>query len=509
MLASSVSCFATIRTSPTLSYHDVTNTIGLCSFGDTVVLPAGTNWWSQTVTIQGITLQGQGTNSTTIQDETPIQNNGIPILVALTTNAALTRICYIQFTQGVTNNVNSNPNNFDGNIVVGGNNPKFRIDDCYFNRLTGKHVLVNDDSFGVIDHNSFTTVGRISIEVFGNIYGDFNWSQPEQLGTSNFVFVEDNQMTDVNNFGWIDTSQGGRVVFRHNSMTGSFFETHGTETPGRPRSVRAFECYQNNFFWTTGQQYSDFYTAVDIRGGTGVVWGNQIVGYYSTITLQSFRAAENSPVFAPWYGATGTNCFDNITNVATHTTNQPLFSAQYTVNSSSNTLYVPFTQFTPHFFVGYTVFDTNNNLCGIVQDNDLNTLTFAQIGGGFQFQVNSNDWYSVYLVYPQIDQIGMGAGNNLGNNFNPTQLKWVNEASEPFYNWSNNLTIMYERYYPFTNVSIISGYPNVQMNRDFYNTNQPGYTPFVYPFPLVSQQQVTNPAIIVPLGKIAQISSMH
>lgn len=511
LLASSFSCFATIRTSPSLSYNDVTNTVGLCSFGDTVILPVGTNWWSQTVVISGITLQGQGTNSTVIQDETPVQDNGIALLVLDVTNV-LTRVCFIQFRQGVTNNVLNNQNNFGPNLAVVGSKPFWRIDDCQFNYLTGKNLVIEDSSYGVVDHNVFLVYGPdLTVVTYSDGFGDGNWAQPEMLGTSNFVFVEDNSMIYSNNFGATDISQGGRMCFRYNYVNGGYFETHGSESAQRARSARTYEVYNNTFFWSNGQQYNDFYTAVDLRGGTGVVWGNNVIGYYATITLQNYRSVENNPEFAPWYGASGTNCFDNVTNVVAHLTNTPTLTGQYFgVNASTNVLYAPAQLFTPHQYVGYTVFDTNNDLSGLVQDNDQNTLYFAQLGGAFQFHIESNDWYSVYLVYPALDQIGRGAGNNLGDLGVPTQLKWVNEASEPFYNWSNNLSIMYERYYNFTNINIISGFASITEGRDFSNAvPQPGYVPYTYPFPLVTQQQITNKAIIVPLGIIGKISNMH
>ncbi|HSY43912.1 MAG TPA: hypothetical protein VK811_08360, partial [Candidatus Acidoferrum sp.] len=52
-------------------FTDVNNAVASASVGDTVQLPAGTNSWSQTLTLNGVSLEGSGTNATEIIDEEP------------------------------------------------------------------------------------------------------------------------------------------------------------------------------------------------------------------------------------------------------------------------------------------------------------------------------------------------------------------------------------------------------------------------------------------------------
>jgi hypothetical protein len=78
--------------------------------------------------------------------------------------------------------------------------------------------------------------------------------------------------------------------------------------------------------------------------------------------------------------------------------------------------------------------------------------------------------------YPALYQIGRGK----------------NQSSDPAYVWNNDSVM-----------SVSSGSSNVQVNRDFFLSSKPGYTPYVYPHPLVTgsnppPQAPTNLKIIAP-----------
>jgi hypothetical protein len=80
--------------------------------------------------------------------------------------------------------------------------------------------------------------------------------------------------------------------------------------------------------------------------------------------------------------------------------------------------------------------------------------------------------------YPCIDQCGRGKGDRMFGNI-PTPIPWPHQAVEPVYAWSNTVSGAPAR--------IGSGYSMILENRDYYNdTPMPGYTPLVYPHPLVS-----------------------
>ena len=475
------------------SFVDVSNAIAQANPGDTVLLPPGTNSWSSTMVISGITLQGSGVNNTVIRDETPIppNGNGTPFLQVNTVLNALTRITQIQFAAGVNNNITSNPNDYAGNIVVYGGSPNWRIDHSEFNLLTGKNIMVNNDSFGLIDHNIFLTYDRISVEVYGLGWGDPDWAAPTQFGSANAVYIEDNYQSDSCNFGWVDISGGGRVVFRHNTMIGSYVNTHGSESAQRYRSARYVEVYNNNFSYGNGQQYSDFYTAVDIRGGSAVIFSNTVSGYYSLTSIEYYRATDNDSGFTPWFGATGISGWDN---------NGPTL---LTGNASvtSNALVVANANWTPNQWVGCTVYNPANQLCGMVSGNTANTMTFAGSRRAWlQISFNQGDSFVVHHVYPELDQPGTGQCNLLSGD-NPTPV-WLNQVAEPIYVWSNSLSIMYNLPYPEPALAGTT-YPNLIQGRDFFNnTARPNYSPYTYPHPLTLTDSNTI-TVTIPTNNVS------
>ena len=457
------------------SLTDVKNAVASAALGDTVLLPAGTNGWTSLLTISGITLQGAGVNSTVIMDETPVvpAGNGNPILQMNARPDSMSRITQIQFTHGVGNNITTFPNNYNAEILVYGSTNNWRIDHCYLNVLSGKSIRVGEDTFGLIDHNVFVTFDRIGVEVFGLGYGDADWAAPTQFGSDKAVYIEDNTFQDGNNFGWVDVSNGGRAVFRHNTNNGYYFNTHGAETTQRYRSARYVEVYNNNFSYEIGHAYQNFYAMCDIRGGSGVIFSNIANGYWSTVSLNSYRTTDNDPGFLPWFGATGLRLWDS---------NGPALLTG-TASVTSNGLVVAGSTWTSNQWVGCTVYNINNTLCGVVVGNDATTMQFmGSRHSAFQIHFTAGDSFTVHKVYPCIDQPGRGQGALLsGDNPNPV---FLNDALEPVYIWGNQRSVNY-------NVATAqsgnggTSYLNIQENRDFFNNiPRPGYTPFTYPHPL-------------------------
>ena len=81
--------------------------------------------------------------------------------------------------------------------------------------------------------------------------------------------------------------------------------------------------------------------------------------------------------------------------------------------------------------------------------------------------------------YRCVDQPGSGTSNHLNGQSTPPQ-QWVGNSSDPFYLWGNTLDGA-----PTNTVATTT---HVQSGRDFFNngTQRPGYTPYVYPHPLVT-----------------------
>jgi len=469
--AASAASAATIQAAST-AFTDVSNAVASASPGDTVVLPPGTNAWSSQLTIGSITLQGSGTNCTVIVDETPPVGNGTALMQLSVTSSVLTRVTGIQFTHGVTNNLTFD--NYYGSIVIYGANPSWRIDHCFFNVMSSKAVHVGDDAFGLIDHNVFLTFNRISIEIFGTGYGDAAWAAPTQFGSANAVYIEDNYFSDGNNFGLVDVSGGARAVFRHNTMIGSYFNTHGTETTQRYRSSRYVEVYQNNFTYMTPPDWQNFYAMCDIRGGSAVIFSNTAAGYWSVGSLNYYRATDNDTGFTPWFGATGISGWDS--------NSPPLLTGVNSTGVQLTNLIVPGANWTNNQWFGCTVLNSNTQLMGIVTGNNSNTLFFMPSRRAW-LQVNfaPGDTFVVRTVYPMLDQPGMGPGDLISGD-TPAPV-WPHQASEPIYAWGNAQYLNQGTLNPASG-NIGSSYPNILEGRDFFNAVKPGYTNYVYPHPL-------------------------
>jgi hypothetical protein len=467
---------AKVINAASLALADVSNAVASAAVGDIVLLPAGTNgWYGSTLVLSGVTLEGS-TNGTTIRDETPVVLSGAGhTLIQINANAGFpTRITQIQFMFGVTNNLTSFANNYNPGITIGGQAANWRIDHCIFNLLSGKNIQVSSDAFGLVDHNSFYTKDRISVEVLGNGYGDADWAAPTQFGSANAVYIEDNYMWDGYNFGWVDVVGGGRCVFRHNNCTGCYFNTHGVETSLRYRSSRYVEVY-NNFYSMPTNQYVNLFSMIDIRGGSAVVFSNTANGYWGFAVLHYYRTTDNDPYFTPWFGATGLSGWDS---------NGPALLSG-TASVSSNSLVVPGAGWTTNQWVGCTVYNSVSNLCGVVVANDSSTMQFmASRSPRLQIGFNVGDPYVVHHVYPMLDQPGRGQGNLLSGD-NPTPIN-LNQASEPVYVWGNTLRVN-EAGLVSQPATVTTQYPNLVANQDFFNgVPRPNYTPYIYPHPLQS-----------------------
>jgi hypothetical protein len=93
---------------------------------------------------------------------------------------------------------------------------------------------------------------------------------------------------------------------------------------------------------------------------------------------------------------------------------------------------------------------------------------------------NSSVWdeNSNATGYRCLDQPGVGQGLLLSN-FIALPLGWPRQASDPTYAWNNKVNGSVS--------NMVSNVPSVIVAaRDFFNSARPGYTPYIYPHPLVT-----------------------
>lgn len=230
-----------------------------------------------------------------------------------------------------------------------------------------------------------------------------------------------------------------------------------------------------------------------LRSGTAVIFSNTVSGFSSMIGMANYRSGQN---FAPWGGANGVDPWDAI-NPSVIATGTHTGATGSTVLTDANQNW-SVNQWAAN---GYVVVDVTQNgancqnsaqkqMFGAVAANDAHTITLVPSVNWGNVQWNNGDAYAIYQVYHALDQVGAGAGDLVTDmtwgGANPTNSlggNWPHQASDPVYQWGNTFNGASNP----TIGSTIGGYNVIQLGRDYFdNTVKPGYTPLVYPHPLVS-----------------------
>lgn len=297
------------------SYADVNAALDNAANGDTVLVPAGTCTWTQSMDFdlvitngrnKYLTLRGAGIDQTVIIDgvsKAPYPN--IPYLLRWTTvNGGLTRITGFTFRGG------SNVDGYNqGMIYIRGNSQQFRFDNNKVIPTKTSGMFIWDNVTGVLDHNVFDVSVAFGLYTFHNSwlnvggYGDNSWATPNTFGTQQAIFIEDNTFTNNQSVVYhdyaVDGWSGGRVVYRYNTFNNCTWANHGTESSGRHRSQRQFEIYNNT--WTWNMKGNGFASMIGARGGVGVVFNNTATITNGTVNnffdVSYYRAGGS---FAPW-----------------------------------------------------------------------------------------------------------------------------------------------------------------------------------------------------------------
>ena len=441
--------------------------------GDTITIPAGAFTWTTKVTIsKSITLQGAGVGNTIIKDAV----NGTQLIqVGLVANN-LTRITGIEFQNGGRTSVGAAPG---GIIRVDGSNTdgsQFRFDHCKWTDLNG--YFVTNTVIGVIDHNTVTVGNKVLEWIYpygsnwnGRTYGDGSWTDPANYGSSQFLFIEDNNFicTRTTNQGTLtDGFNGARFVVRHNTIKNFVIGNHGTESPGRGRSGRAMDIYNNTIDCNNVNRF-----VTGNRGGGQLVHDNTIRNCGGSSALSTLSAFRMHTSFFPWGGADGTNAWDK------NNPGNPFYSG--TASAAGNlTVSVSGNPWTTNQWSGYTIRKTSGaGGFAYIDSNTSNRIRFASSGFGRDLVMSVGDRFVINRVDQSLDQAGVGRSSLISGD-NPTPPPSWNQIPEPCYIWNNTTDgAPYNTFSPETfNIK-----PGIHY---FDNTALPGYVPYTYPHPLVS-----------------------
>jgi hypothetical protein len=485
-------CAAATNDALSCSYIDVSNAIWSASSGDTVRMPApvsgvGVDWTNTMIWTKRVGLIGPASTSLWITNNIPNPTDLAPGLIYCTPDSDGS-IFFGGFTivGGATATNDSRGALGELNIVGrnGGTNTYIRISDVWIVTPWNQGIIPYN-CIGVIDHCWFLLTANVhGVEPWhstwgGYTYGNGSWALPPTYGTTNQIVIEDCVFT--NNYAHLDAFAGARLTLRRCKFTNGSVEIHGTESSGAYRGARHVEWYDNDFYGigAADGNSSPFY----MRGGSGVIWSNRINGNpYRANGLVNVVDYRGVAKFNPWGGADGTNAWDNP---------DPVVRASGTHSGGNSSVFLEdsgkswtINEFRP----GFVVQNTNNQTFATVLSNTATRIYFKDADGlAADIVFNTGQGYRVYFITNVIDGVGMGSGDLLGGDV-PTNsvlggVAWPRQTVEGVYVWGNT----FDGTNGIVAPPLAGGYALIRKDWHYFDLmEKPGYTPLVYPHPMVS-----------------------
>src|SRR4030095_415766 len=138
---------------------------------------------------------------------------------------------------------------------------------------------------------------------------------------------------------------------------------------------------------------------------------------------------------------------------------------------------------------GYSIRRRSDGATAVISANTKNRLWIKQWHSqGFAV----GNTYEIHKAIQVLDQPGLGAQTGTMNRNNP---RWMQQASEPCYSWNNK-----DQNNNLVNFIAAIGGTTLVEGRDYFNnTPMPGYTPYVYPHPLITSLAPPQPRAGVTL----------
>lgn len=481
-------CFCSVMvrsatfTAASAKYEDVKSAIALAVMDDTVVIPAGTGYWTNYMSLnKPITLQGSGTNSTFINSAYTAGSTG-PIYMNATNTSHLLRVTGIAFGVSSTNAGASYINGYLSVNALGMNN---RVDHNLFTFSSTMRSMgfVDASTYGtnggcLFDNNKCVMNGASGVFIQATSAGHVGMSKPSLFGTTNMGwFMENNWFTNSSMRAITDGRAGQNLVFRFNRCDNVAVENHEFGGTSK-RGMRCFEVYSNSFMAYTGSS-----AAFLMRSATMLACSNNINGIYSIGCLLVYYRA--SDVFSPYGQAMGTNSFDLNYGVT-------YASGTHTGAAGSQVLTDSTASWTVNQWLGYSIKDVTTGKNGLVSANTATTLTcIAPVTASNRPVWGAGDTYNIFRVDRGLDAPGMGQGDLLtgvSGSVPPTPTTWPHQLDEPIHWWANTGA--------HNSIDNTSGIFSVIVNgRNYTNTAPSGWIPAPYPHPLATGTAFIPPTI--------------
>jgi hypothetical protein len=456
--------------------------------GDTIHVPAGTCTWTSSLTAPsgiGFTLMGAGTpqaGAANVGAATPstliiVNTGGALMHFSPNYGAPTMRVSMMAIDPLTTTTALSDPLQFLGTCTSSGC-PNVRVDNITFglhttwsesgNSANAEAVVLTNDCFGVLDHNTLNAGTGSGEEIVNSEngvylgvgqYGDNSWAQPDSLGGANNLFIENNLVNTKGYLALTDSEQsilypirgGARQVVRYNTINSSggsgffgMFQDHGTDSGGRARGAREAEIYHNtlNCAGTTGGCNVDG----AFRSGTGMIFDNTTNftagGFASPGSWFQLAIYRN---VSSWGGSMdfcgGGGYFDQNDGVVYYSGTMTA-SGGLTMTDASKS----FSSLNPSG-APYSVYDVTHGFYSEIVSNTSTTITVRASVGGTQNTwsgFTNGDSYQVLRATICADQPGRGQGHYIsGNSSDPTPppppgpTGWLGDALDPIYQWGD------------------------------------------------------------------------
>lgn len=273
------------------SVSDVNSAINAAAAGDTVNIPAGTYTWGTAgayVSVnKAITLAGAGQDATILIQSPETDGDGINGGGLMVISAAAT-------VKGFSVNQVPNKKVF---TIAWGTPDGWRVTDVGVHGTYGRIFMISS-SYGLVDN---CNIGWETESIF--IIGKSDaWSSPHTMGTADAVYFENNTFYNSGaNQGYIDGNIDAKFVARFNTLIGNAkFDSHGYWSNGG-NSARQIEVYHNTWPAIGLRASPSNLYAVEIRGGTGIVFNNKAAddtfgGRGGIIKLQEYDTIATYPL---------------------------------------------------------------------------------------------------------------------------------------------------------------------------------------------------------------------
>jgi hypothetical protein len=260
------------------SAADVQAKINQAQPGDTVTIPNGKFAWNQQVSLnKAIHLIGSASSDVIA---------GLSGALSITfTGSGTIEVSRLNFSEGSFAVDYQGLVNIDGNSTgQPANQGVLLFHDCAFTvTQNGEDCILERTNGGVFYNLTFFSNYNDNVGIYvknslGSTQPGDPWQTPSTMGTSDSTGLANTYVEDCTFNGLflqaINIDDNARVVVRHNTFNDSAIGSHGQETS--PWGLRHFEVYQNSFvFHTSGGPYPlNLNYWFEVRGGTGVIFGN-------------------------------------------------------------------------------------------------------------------------------------------------------------------------------------------------------------------------------------------